>query len=75
VTLIINVVKLFDLIFVMTEGGPANASRTIAFTMYNEALASRNFDYGAAIAVVMLVVLIPVMVFNVSRFRADRVVQ
>jgi len=74
VTLIINVVKLFDLIFVMTAGGPANASRTIAFTMYNEALAQRNFDYGAAIAVVMLVLLIPVMIFNVRRFRADRVV-
>ena len=38
VTLIINVVKLFDLIFVMTRGGPGSSSRTIAFTMYQEAL-------------------------------------
>jgi alpha-glucoside transport system permease protein len=75
VTLIINVVKLFDLIYVMTAGGPGVASRTIAFTMYREALASRNFSYGAAVAVVMLVVLTPVMVFNVRRFRAERVVQ
>ena len=75
VTLIINVVKLFDLIFVMTRGGPGVSSRTIAFTMYQEALASRNFSYGAAVAVVMLVVLTPVMVFNVRRFRAERVVQ
>lgn len=75
VTLIINVVKLFDLIFVMTKGGPGAQSRTIAFTMYQEALAARNFDYGAAVAVVMLVLLVPVMVFNVRRFRAERVVQ
>jgi alpha-glucoside transport system permease protein len=75
VTLIINVVKLFDLIFVMTKGGPGSSSRTIAFTMYQEALASRNFDYGAAVAVVMLVVLLPVMIYNVRRFRAERVVQ
>ncbi len=75
VTLIINVVKLFDLIYVMTQGGPGSTSRTIAFTMYKEALASRNFDYGAAVAVIMLLVLVPVMVFNVRRFRADRVVQ
>jgi alpha-glucoside transport system permease protein len=75
VTLIINVVKLFDLIYVMTGGGPGVSSRTIAFTMYREALASRNFSYGAAVAVVMLVVLTPVMVFNVRRFRAERVVQ
>jgi ABC-type sugar transport system permease subunit len=68
-------VKLFDLIYVLTAGGPGVASRTIAFVMYREALASRNFSYGAAVAVVMLVVLTPVMVFNVRRFRADRVVQ
>ena len=75
VTLIINVVKLFDLIFVMTKGGPGSSSRTIAFTMYQEALSARNFDYGAAVAVVMLVVLLPVMIYNVRRFRAERVVQ
>jgi alpha-glucoside transport system permease protein len=75
VTLIINVVKLFDLIYVMTQGGPANSSRVIAFSMYQEALPSRNFDYGAAIAVIMLLILIPVMIFNVRRFRAERVVQ
>jgi len=75
VTLIINVIKLFDLIYVMTQGGPANASRTIAFSMYQEALPARNFDYGAAIAVIMLLILLPVMAFNVRRFRSERVVQ
>ena len=38
VTLVINVIKLFDLIYTMTQGGPANASRVIAFSMYQEAL-------------------------------------
>jgi alpha-glucoside transport system permease protein len=75
VTLIINVVKLFDLIYVMTQGGPANSSRTIAFSMYQEAIPARNFDYGAAIAVIMLLILLPVMVFNVRRFASERVVQ
>jgi alpha-glucoside transport system permease protein len=75
VTLIINVIKLFDLIYIMTQGGPANASRVIAFSMYQDAFASRNFDYGAAIAVIMLLILIPVMIFNVRRFRAERVIQ
>jgi alpha-glucoside transport system permease protein len=75
VTLIINVIKLFDLIYVMTQGGPANASRTIAFSMYQEAIPARNFDYGAAIAVIMLLILLPVMAFNVRRFRSERVVQ
>jgi alpha-glucoside transport system permease protein len=75
VTLIINVVKLFDLIYVMTRGGPGTASRVIAFSMYQEAIPARNFDYGAAIAVVMLLILLPVMAFNVRRFRSERVVQ
>ena len=34
VTLIVNVVKLFDLIYVMTNGGPGTASRVIGFTIY-----------------------------------------
>ncbi|HEX2221579.1 MAG TPA: sugar ABC transporter permease [Candidatus Limnocylindria bacterium] len=75
VTLVINVIKLFDLIFVMSQGGPANSSRVIAFSMYQDAFPSRNFDYGAAIAVIMLLILLPVMAFNVRRFRAERVTQ
>jgi alpha-glucoside transport system permease protein len=75
VTLVINVIKLFDLIYTMTQGGPANSSRVIAFSMYQEAIPARNFDYGAAIAVIMLIILIPVMIFNVRRFSAERVIQ
>lgn len=73
VTLTINVVKLFDLIYVMTEGGPANASNVIAVQMYQQ-FSARNFDYSAAVAVVMLLILVPVMAFNVRRFRSERVV-
>ena len=73
VTLTINVVKLFDLVYVMTSGGPGNASTVIAVQMY-EQFSARNFEYSAAVAVVMLLILIPVMVFNVRRFRSERVI-
>jgi alpha-glucoside transport system permease protein len=73
VTLTINVVKLFDLVYVMTEGGPGNASNVIGVQMYQQ-FSARNFDYSATVAVVMLLVLIPVMVFNIRRFRSERVV-
>jgi alpha-glucoside transport system permease protein len=73
VTLIVNVIKLFDLPYVMTRGGPGASSRTIAFSMYQEAFPSGRFGYGAAIAIVMLLLLIPVLVYNVRRFRSDRV--
>jgi alpha-glucoside transport system permease protein len=74
VTLIVNVIKLFDLIFVMTNGGPGTSSRVIAFTFYQDGLSSGQFGKAAAVAVVMLIVLIPVMAFNIRRFRQSAVV-
>jgi alpha-glucoside transport system permease protein len=73
VTLVVNVIKLFDLIFVMTAGGPGKASQVIAFTMYQQAFEAGQYGFGSAVAVVMLVLLIPLMVFNVRRFRTQAV--
>lgn len=75
VTLTVNVIKLFDLIYVMTSGGPGASSRVIAFSMYQEAFPAGQFGYGAAIAVIMLLMLIPIMIFNVRRFRTEAVQQ
>ncbi len=73
VTLVVNVIKLFDLIFVMTGGGPGNSSQVIAFTMFQQAFGAGQWGYGAAVAVVMLTLLTPIMIFNVRRFRAGSV--
>jgi alpha-glucoside transport system permease protein len=73
VTLVVNVIKLFDLIYVMTFGGPGKASRLIAFTMYQQAFQSGQYGYGSAVAVVMLILLIPLIYFNVRRFRTKAV--
>jgi alpha-glucoside transport system permease protein len=73
VTLVVNVIKLFDLIFVMTGGGPGKASQVIAFTMYQQAFEAGQFGYGSAVAVIMLVLLTPIMIFNVRRFRTGSV--
>jgi alpha-glucoside transport system permease protein len=75
VTLVVNVIKLFDLIYVMTTGGPGTSSRVIAFSMYQEAFPQGQFGYGATIATVMLLLLVPVMIFNIRRFRAEAVQQ
>lgn len=73
VTLVVNVIKLFDLIYVMTGGGPGSASRVVAFSMYQEAFPAGRFGYGAAITVIMVLLLIPVMIFNIRRFRSEAV--
>jgi alpha-glucoside transport system permease protein len=73
VTLLVNVVKLFDLIYVLTGGGPGVKSRVIAFTMYQDSIPGGQFGRGAAVAVIMLVLLIPIMAYNIRRFRSSRV--
>jgi alpha-glucoside transport system permease protein len=67
----IGVLKLFDLVYAMTGGGPAGASTVLALRMYVESFANANPGYGSAIAVVLLIAVIPVMAFNIRRFRAE----
>jgi alpha-glucoside transport system permease protein len=71
VTLAIAAIKTFDLVFVMTRGGPNGASGVIGYTYYNETFEQGRGGYGAAAAVVMLIVVIPIIVLNVRRFRAS----
>src|SRR5882762_332049 len=73
VTLVVNVIKLFDLIYVMTKGGPGTSSQVIAFTMFQQAFEAGQFGYGSAVAVVMLVLLVPILIYNVRRFRTSSV--
>lgn len=72
VWLLINVIKVFDLIYVMSGGGPGGASEVIAVTMFDE-YGNGEGGYAAAIAVVMMLLIIPIMVFNIRRFRSERV--
>ncbi len=73
VWLIINVIKVFDIIFIMTRGGPGTSSRVIAYTMYRETFEGGKGGYGAAVAVVMLLLIIPIMALNIRRFRTEAV--
>jgi alpha-glucoside transport system permease protein len=72
--LFINVIKVFDIIYVMTTGGPGTSSRVIAFTMYEETFHNGRPGYGAAVAAIMLVLIAPIMILNVRRFRTEKVV-
>jgi alpha-glucoside transport system permease protein len=73
VWLLIAVIKVFDIIYVMTGGGPGGSSEVIAFSMYDETFTNGEAGYGAAVAVVMLLLIIPIMAFNIRRFRSERV--
>jgi alpha-glucoside transport system permease protein len=75
VWLIINVIKVFDIIYIMTRGGPGTSSRVIAYTMFREAFEGGKGGYGSAVAIVMVLLIIPIMAFNIKRFRSERVIQ
>ncbi len=66
-TMIINVLKVFDIVYVMTNG--QFDTEVIANRMYKEMFQFHNFGRASAIAVILLLVIIPIMIFNIRRFR------
>jgi alpha-glucoside transport system permease protein len=67
----IGVLKIFDIVYTMTGGGPAGASEVLATRMYAEAFSFSDKGYGSAIAVVLLVAVLPIMAINIQRFRTE----
>lgn len=59
VVTIIGALRSFDLISIMTDGGPWGSSRVLAFYMYEQAFSEYGFrmGYGAAIAVVLFAIM------------------
>jgi alpha-glucoside transport system permease protein len=66
-TVVITVLKIFDLIYVMTNGN--YDTNVIANQMYKELYINRNNGRASAIAVVLLLAIIPVMLVNIRRFQ------
>jgi len=68
-TMIIGVLKVFDIVWVMTGG--QDGTEVIAERMIRNMFTFRNFGRGAAVAVFMFLAVIPVMIINVRRFREE----
>ena len=66
-TMIITALKAFDLVYVMTNGN--FDTEVIANRMYKEMFNVRHFGRASAIAVMLLTAIVPVMLFNLKRFR------
>jgi alpha-glucoside transport system permease protein len=72
-TMIITALKAFDIVFTMT-GGQLHTD-VIASLMYNEMFHFDQFGRASAIAVVLLIAIVPIMFFNIGRFRAQEAVR
>jgi len=63
----VNSFKAFDIIYVMTRGGPYRSSETLAVTMFRETFTIFNMGYGAAIAVILSIIVIAVSSIYIKR--------
>lgn len=68
-TMVINVLKLFDIVYVMTGGN--FGTQVIANRMYNEMYKSFQTGRGTAVAVVLILAIIPFIYMNIRRFLSQ----
>ncbi|MCX4693057.1 carbohydrate ABC transporter permease [Streptomyces sp. NBC_01408] len=73
VTLVINVMKIFDLVFVIAPGAVQDDANVLALQLYRTSFGTdADPGLGSAIAVLLLVLVVPVMLVNIRRLRKER---
>ncbi len=69
ITVLIGVMKIFDIVYVTTNGG--FNTDVIGRRFYFEMFTDNNNGYAAAIVVLLMVAIIPVLIYQVHHFRAE----
>lgn len=72
-TMVITALKTFDLVYVMTNG--AFDTEIIANRMYKELFNFTQFGRGAALAVILMLAIVPMMYVNIKRFREQEAIR
>jgi alpha-glucoside transport system permease protein len=72
ITLVINVLKIFDLVYTIAPGSVIPDANVIALQLYLVAFTGLgDFGIGSAIAVFLFLLVIPIMATNIRRFRGE----
>ncbi|MGW0140304.1 carbohydrate ABC transporter permease [Streptomyces calvus] len=71
VTLMINVLKVFDLVFIIAPGSTQDDANVLALELYRKGFSEDQPGVASAIAVFLLLLVIPVMWFNIRRLRRE----
>jgi multiple sugar transport system permease protein len=72
-TTLANSLRTFDVVWTMTQGGPARTSETLAVTMYRETFLINRPGYGSTIAVLLTVLVLSVSLLALQRgFKAEK---
>jgi alpha-glucoside transport system permease protein len=72
-TVVITALKAFDIVYVMTGGN--FDTQVMAQSMIQEMFVNGNFGRASAVAVVLLITIIPVMALNIKRFQAQEAIR
>jgi multiple sugar transport system permease protein/N,N'-diacetylchitobiose transport system permease protein len=67
----IEAFKVFDIVYVMTRGGPSNGTQTVAVNAYVTAFSNQNFGYGSAIALMIVLVVLVLAVIYIRLLGAS----
>ena len=65
----IDALKTFDIIFIMTQGGPANASETINILLFKQAFSYFNMGYASSMAVALFAMVMGVSLILIKMRR------
>ncbi|MFD6416498.1 carbohydrate ABC transporter permease [Streptomyces sp. NPDC060194] len=71
ITLVINVMKVFDLIYIIAPQPTQDEANVLALQMFRY-LDGDNYGLGSAIGILLLVLVLPVMIANIRRLRKER---
>jgi alpha-glucoside transport system permease protein len=72
VTLMINVLKIFDLVYIIAPGDSQQDANVLALQLYVSSFGGgNNQGVGSAIGVILLLLVLPVMIFNIRRLRKE----
>ena len=67
--MIINALKMIDLVYVMTMGGPRGGTRVIGYSVFVEMFANGKIGYGSAIGVILLILILPIILYQLKQLR------
>jgi alpha-glucoside transport system permease protein len=70
-TVVIFTLKIFDVVIVMTGG--QYGTEVIATQFYNQYFVFRNFGLGSTLAIILLIAVIPIMIYNLRGFSKREV--
>ena len=69
---VIEAVKVFDIIWVMTRGGPLNSTRSLAILVYQQAFSFHHSGYGAALSLLSVLLSLLLIAFYLVGLRRQQ---